>query len=276
MNASRRLLRDRILQSAVMLRGAPEHAHFAKLVRQAAAYRLSQSTTGALAQILDEQTATIERNLDLLRIPSSGMWIEFDEADRRQPSDSAKPLFGGRHPISVGVLLCNDSSEPDRIVLMTAWDFEDDSVRHSYAVAAFSRTDIANRAFLARTRWGSGQIESLARMVSLAHAYFPPGLKAEMEVIAKEERATKRDIAAAEETSRRDVVSEAPFAFASALLITAVQFAEASPYPDIRDITLPTQKRSLLEKAGLGTLVKRGFIRHGDQQQPSLGFTPLT
>lgn len=243
------------------LRGAAEHMHFAELVDNAQAFVLDDAAVIELQACVDSQTASIERNIDLISIPENGYWIEFRDAPRREESSEA--LYGAAHPERVGVLVCPDPSEPDKLVMMTAWEFADGSCRHSYAALALKPSQLRVHALLARKVYGRGWTECLARLTNLATVYFPAQLLDELKTMGKLEDASEADIAAAMQTAQRDVVMELPFTLAALLMLTVAE-PQAPGH------------RSVMNgwRASLASLFRgKGFIRSG-VERPRLVYRP--
>ena len=265
-------LRDRVVAAAIAMRGVETHLDLARRINLADAYRLTEHASEALARTIERATASVEENMDLIRFPEDGIWIECSDAPRRRDVEA---LPGAAHPLNVGIFVCPDPTDLDRIVMLTAWDFPDGTVHHSYAAAAFSLTDISERAFLARTRYGKGQVESIARMINLAMVYHPPGFKEEV-TFTTEMNASEFGFRVTEKAlddARRDVVLEVPFALAALLLITAtegdIRWDETSK---IRDVGLHAFKQDWVDQLGLGRFKKKGFRRWGDPRHPSLRY----
>ena len=253
-------LQSKTASNARGLRGAAEHLHFAELVDHAQAFVLDDAAVVELQACVDSQTASIERNIDLISIPESGYWIEFRDAPRREEGSEA--LYGAAHPERVGVLVCPDPSEPDKIVMMTAWEFADGSCRHSYAAVALKPSQLRVHALLARKVYGRGWTECLARLTNLATVYFPPQLLDELKAMAELEDASEADIAAAMQTAQRDVVMELPFALAALLMLTVAE-------PAAHDGWGAPGWRTRLASLFRG----KGFIRSG-VERPRLVYRP--
>lgn len=268
---SRSTLRARLVEAAVAMRGVKTHLDLARLVGEAEAYRLTDQASGSLARTIENATASVEENMDLIRLPEDGVWIEFSDAPRRL---DVQPMPGATHPETVGIFACPDPTEPDRIILLTAWDFPGGDVHHSYAAAAISLTNISQRSFLARTRYGKGRNESIARMIDLAMVYHPFGFEDEVRYATDMNVAYGfQDSEKALEATRRDVVLEVPFALAALLLVTGTKgthsWHESDGIWDV-DLDLDAPRRDLIDRIGLGRLRKTGFRRRGDPHHPDL------
>lgn len=214
-------LQRKAANNARGMRAAAEHMHFAELVDKATPFVLDDAAVAELQACVDTQTASIERNIDLISVPEDGYWIEFRDAPRRE--DESEALFGAAHPERIGVLVCPDPSEADKLVMMTAWEFADGSCRHSYAAVALKPSQLQVHALLARKIYGRGWTECLARMTNLATVYFPPQLLDELKAMGELEDASEADIAAAMQTAQRDVVMELPFTLAALLMLTVAE-----------------------------------------------------
>lgn len=254
-------LQSKAANNARGMRSAAEHMHFAELVDHAQGFVLDDATVVEMQACVDSQTASIERNIDLISVPENGYWIEFQDAPRREEGSEA--LYGAAHPERVGVLVCPDPSEPDKLVMMTAWEFADGSCRHSYAAVALKPSQLRVHALLARKIYGRGWTECLARLTNLATVYFPPQLLDELRAMAELEDASEADIAAAMQTAQRDVVMELPFTLAALLMLTV---AEAPAAYD--------QGGTAGWRARLASLFRgKGFVRSG-VERPRLVYRP--
>lgn len=174
-------LSDRFVRDLSRVKGAPEHEQIVRIMVDAKGYRLDDIAAAELSRLLQTQPITIERNLDTIRIPSEAIWIEYPDAPRRDVK--TRPLAGALHPVNVGALVCPDEHDPNRVVVVTAWDFPDGSTRHSYAVAALDLERLSQHAWLARNRFSTDPKESVSRLLDLIEISIPPGLAQELQVI---------------------------------------------------------------------------------------------
>ncbi len=271
----KKTLRDRLIETTVAMRGVDTHLDLARLISEAEGFRLVDAASGSLARAIETATATVEENMDLIRFREDGIWIEFEDEPRR--GDIA-PIAGAVHPRSVGIFACPDPTDFDRIIMMTAWDLPDGTVHHSYAAVAMSVSDISERAYLARTRYGKGHLESIARMIDMAVVYHPAGFKEEVifassiDVGALGANVSLKSL----DDARRDVVLELPFALAALLLVTAAQNTHSWNEEDkIWEVDIDVPRRGLLDKIGLGQFHKNGFRRRGDPRQPEVSYRPV-
>jgi hypothetical protein len=220
-------LRERVLLASSRIVGASERRHLVSLLKEARAYRLDDAATEALANTVRRGMADVEANVDLVPLDANGIWIEYPDAPRRLPGTEA--AAGSRLPADVGVLVSVDPDNPDRFVIMTAWDFlpgdrfdakDASSVRHGYAAVAISRDQASHHAYAARNGLHEGDETPFERLVGLFNAYIPPGFRDEMHLAAgagSDEEADDLDRRAVQ-----DVMSEAPFALAALLLLASL------------------------------------------------------
>lgn len=268
-------LRDRLIETTVAMRGVDTHLDLARLISEAECFRLADAASGSLARAIETATASIEENMDLIRFREDGIWIEFEDQPRR---GDVEPIAGSVHPCSVGIFACPDPTDFDRIIMMTAWDLPDGTVHHSFAAIAMSVSDISERAYLARNRYGKGQLESIARMIDMAVVYHPAGFKEEVifassiDVGAMGAKVSFKSL----EDARRDVVLELPFALAALLLVTAAQNTHSwSEQDKIWEVDIDAPNPGFLDKIGLGRFNKNGFRRRGDPRQPMVSYRPV-
>lgn len=258
-------LSDRFVRDLVRVKGAPEHEQIVRILVDAKGFRLDVGTTAELTALVRHHPATIERNLDAIRIPGAAVWIEYPDAPRRNAD--VVPIKGAMHPVNVGALVCVDEHDPNRLVVVTAWDFEDGSTRHSYAVAGLDLERLSQHAWLARNRFSVNPTESLTRMLDLVEITIPPGLATELQVLERaddpdywEERYMERARGAG-----IDVSSEIPYVLAALIAIGTPQISTLSlgkGRPDLVHAT-PVAARRL-------PFVRRspGFHRHGPKSAP--------
>lgn len=244
MNLRRLSLGERLSLEASRLRGAPEHTQIAQLLNDADTYRLTDQTTAALTDVLRHHTSTIEQNIDLIRPTNPVTWIEYCDIPRRHRETA--PLAGAVHPVTVGALICVDNENPDRLVVVTGWDFADGTVRHSYAAASVSLNDMANLAWAARTRLSRNPEDSIQRLLDQATVFIPPGLAEEISVLEGIDHPEDPEtaIAARHKAVTFDIASEMPFVLAALLAInskaTVVRQAEEGPAEvELRSIGIP-------------------------------------
>lgn len=258
-------LHSRVVKQSLSIRLADEHAEFASMVLSAVKYRLSDETVGALSRTLSRHTHSIESNIDLIRLPEKPIWFEFNEAPRRKVA--AVVPKGLAIPARVGILIAPDPNNMDRVVIMTAWDFADETARHSYASASFSLADFSEMAWGARNRYSRDPESSVSRLLAEPHVDIPPGFGREMRVMSEvdDPDGTKGDFIVLVNSARRDVMSEFPFALAALLSLQVSQISEVGDA--LREVRLPAEPKGFL--AGV---LPRGFIRRGKHDAPVLNF----
>lgn len=270
-------LRRRLLGTAPRIVGASERGDFLNKVSKARGYRLSPSTTQALSDALAGNAEGMERNIDLIRIPPEGTWIEFKDAHRRP--DGAHTLEGKRLPRTIGVLCVPDSFAPDRFAIMTAWDFEprfgdkpDSLVRHGYGVVMFSQEVFAEHAFLSRKGNLDDAKAPIERLMGLSFSYMPPGLQDEAIMMSGIRRQSEESVRSLIDSILLDVQDEVPMALAAALLLsTKAVSVSRSDGDDLSDLSIPHGRRERLK----GWLYGTGFLRRGASSAPSLDFVRL-
>ena len=258
----------RLKRDSIKLRGAPEHAQFVNLAEDAEKYRLDGDVTEALARTVASHANSIERNVDLLSLTKPAVWIEYPDAPRRAAWDQSM-LAGAAAPVTVGALVC--IQDEDKFIVMTAWDFEDGSVRHSYVATAVSATDLALPALKARTYLSRDPAESRSRIVEQVVPYMPPGLRKELEVLDEHDSEGRSEEEMANRTlqAKLDVVAEIPFVFAALLSMATPSVSLA------REFREDPWTVSLSGPGNAPRAWKRpGFHRSGRKSDPNLSFLP--
>lgn len=259
-------LAERLTVDLSRLKGASEHDDILALLVDAEGYRLDEAATAKIDSIAKNALQQVERNLDLLRLPEDrALWIEFPDAVRHGKS---MLMPGTGRPVTIGALVCTDRSDPNRMIVITAWDFEDLTTRHSYAVASLKLDRLADHAWLARNRYSAVNEEALLRILDLVEVTIPPGLQAEMQTLeeidspdgwkdAYEERA---------KGAAFDVTTEIPFVLAAMLAIRTEQASTSSlgiGRPKL--VSLDGRKSSRWP-----WLKRSGLHRHGSKADPLL------
>lgn len=251
------------------LQGAHEHKQVLQLLGEAEAYRLSDPIAREIAETIRCRPNDLERNCDLLNLNRRVTWIEFADSPRR-PAD-AVPLPGAAHPKNVGLLLCVDDEDPDRLVMLTAWDFDDGGVRYSYATGSIDTAQLAYLAFGARKMLSRDPLESTERLLDCVLLNSPPGLvdeiKYEETVRHDDEEAADRAIEARLRGAKSDIISEVPFAL-GALLLLGTKDVSTTMAPGADHWTVePGLSRSMFPWW-------RGFQRVGRKRSPTLRWSP--
>lgn len=258
-------LRTRLFRHALAPFGAPEHGQFHAILAKATAFSLDHAAAKAVADTLEHRASSVERNVDLLRLPASAVWLEWPDSVRRRAS---QPLDAAGHPVTVGALVCAAPGAEDVITVMTAWDFPDGSTRHSYAAANLDVDDLSRHAFRARRGFGTGREEVLARLLDRTHVYLPAGLDDELGAMVRIDGGNQGAEEAVRLSAKRDVASEVPFVLA-ALLLLQTDSATRAMDPDDGHCRIgvearPRTVREMLFRA------PGGFVRSGNPAAPRL------
>ena len=270
-------LRRRLMATAGRIVGATERDDFLKRVSRATGYRLSPGAAGAIRDAIAFAPDGIERNVDLVRLPDEGVWIEFADADRRAASVAVE---GRRMPETVGILCTPDESDGDRFVVMAAWDFEprfgdrpDALVRHGYGAAKLSHDVLAEHAFLARKGRVERDRSPVERIVGLTVAYVPPGLRDEaVETLGLDGGKGDEDAETLLGSILQDIVDEVPLALAACLLLSA-SGVRVGP-EDAEGLSTVEVSPGRLDRLA-ARLLGHGFRRGGPAPRPTLSFVPL-
>jgi len=259
---------ERLVIDLTRLRGAYEHDHILELLVDAKGYRLNDKMTSMIDILSRENIHQVEQNLDLLRLPEEGaLWIEYHDHARQRDINL---VAGTAKPINVGALICADHKNPNRWVIITAWDFPDGSTRHSYAVASFQLEQLYNHAWLARNRFSNNPEDVMLRLMALFDLTIPPGLTKEIKALEKVQKGEDwnevYNIRA--KSAAMDVVEEIPFILSAMLALQTKQITTTS-----MGIGRPRLvSASPIPKSWIPWLHRRGLHRHGSKKRPELSW----
>jgi hypothetical protein len=179
-------------------RSDPGKDQLASLLDSAVPMRLDRTFVEAASETLRLRPATVERCLDLVRLPHPVAWIEFHDAHRGGPRPQGRPD-------AVGALAATYPGDPRLVAVVTAWSYGDGAAHHSPAAMRWNLAAFRRRAAAARAP---------ERMLSLAEAAVPPWNDADLDCF-------KGGRAAAEREALRAATSEHLFLLSALLLAAA-------------------------------------------------------
>jgi hypothetical protein len=198
-------LATRVKMSCVNTMGAEEHHQIANLIRASRIHIVDGDVAEAARDAMINHTHSLERNLDLVRLPASPVWFEWP-----LPPRNGRP-HSGPGIARTGCLIAPHPEDDKLHMIVSAWEM-DGVAMHAYGIGIIAQGDLDAVAAQARRLSSSSAEESISRIMSVIVAFVPPAFEDEMRIISDGEDQTMGAL--------RDATADVPMML-SLLLLSA-------------------------------------------------------
>jgi hypothetical protein len=213
----------RVKMSCMNTVGADEHLQIANLIREARVHLVDGEAALAARSALIDHTHSLEKNLDLVKLPSSPTWFEWPLPPRNGRPHSST----GRE--RTGILVTPHPVDPNLHMVISAWEI-DDVAMHAYGIAIIAQADLDELAQRARGRFRSIAKDSIDRIMSVIVAFVPQAFYEEMRIISDGEDQSMAAL--------RDGTADVPMLLALLLLTASEGGAISTVNGDAIDVTM--------------------------------------